>query len=188
MTAADVRSLTFRDSAMDWLCKIDAELNQQPGLYQLIDPRKVHEFTRFWREWPCVAAAIGLEEPSPLATRFEVGEVLRPTLRLFPRGHGAWLDPRNAIADHIDWREILDEHATGSFGLYDKCEPILVENKAAITTRSGVIRSRFVLSDSLQTAARKKEKQAVADVVTIFSQRGPRTLMTIEFIELATGG
>jgi hypothetical protein len=92
---------------------------------------------------------------------------------------------RLGVADHrVKWRDFVDRHAGGSFGAYGEYtdvpvtdselwtlseQPIVVANRAAIGSRSGAVRSRFVLTDV---------GHMCVDVLTVLSPaRGPRTLM-----------
>jgi hypothetical protein len=173
----------------NWNRWIDAEVNRYPDRYHSLEPADYAleraEIRKFQREWPHLAAR--LAEVIDLAvipvptTIFELGPVLSES-----RGS--------------KWRRLTDQHAAGSFGLYGEYDdspvtdeelwtlseqPILVANKAAIAANSGPVRSRFLLGNE---KVEDKTKHVVADIVTVLSPRGPRslgprTLMTWAYVD-----
>ncbi len=183
----------------DWSAWIDHEASRVPDRYRELRPTDFLseaelEFARFRREWRHVSAAIGLDAPPAMRTLFKVGKVVYATR------YGAGPDsdnPRWILTTYdIAWRRLLERHTAGDFGLYGQYDdapltdeevftlaeqPVVVVNKHAIATQSGPIRSRFVLPDAMQ---REKGKVAVVEVVTQLSPgRGPRTLMSVDYVE-----
>jgi hypothetical protein len=186
-------------SPKNWGRWIDAELTQSD--YRALGPRDYEreraELTRFRLEWPYVSArleaAIGLD-PSPVPrSLFELGLV-------------RWANKAKApisISDHtIPWRDLVERHAAGSFGIngqYDATPvtdeeawtlselPIAVANRVAIQRASGPILSRFILPDAdVPPASREGTKRVVVDVVTVLAPKsGPRTLMTTAHVDVA---
>lgn len=169
-----------------------------PGMYRQLGPREEHEFSRFLREWPWTAAkiaeAIGIDIPAPRATRFDVGTVFYPTVDcVSPTSNSLGDDRMFPSGVRVQLHDLVDDHAAGSFGVYGRYDDescaenaILAANKAAIASRAGAVRSRFMLHSlkgySIREAFGDPSGVAV-DVVTVWSERRPRTLVTRERVE-----
>jgi hypothetical protein len=190
---------------VDWSGWIDREMQRFPGLYQRLGPTDFVpecqlEFTKFRREWPNVAAVMGLDAAQVKVTLLDVGEVWYPAPgRVFDQRSSAWWQPRVGLgARNVNWRRFADQHAAGVFGVYGQYDPaplteeelwtlaeqpILAANKAAIAAGAGPIRSRFVLVELPE-----ESRLAVVDVVTVLSPKiRPRTLMVTDAVEAPSG-
>jgi hypothetical protein len=174
----------------NWGRWIDAELNRHPGQYRGLGPRdydrEIAEVKKFRGEWPLITAR--------LAEVLDLGAL--PTA-LFGLGQILWADTGVFLAGYsIDWRQLADRHASGSFGCHGEYsdtpvteeqlwtlgeQPILVANKVAIAAKSGAVRSRFVLP---KARTQDDRKLGAVDVVTVLAPRGPRTLMSTAYVDV----
>jgi hypothetical protein len=107
----------------------------------MVDPRgHIHwpssqeardEHLRFCRDWPSVAKAMGISPPEGGGKRhFDAGEVLV-----------AKRDPTGACIDVFI--AFFCRHMIGDYGEYGRNPKIVSDNLLAITSRQGVIRSKF---------------------------------------------
>jgi hypothetical protein len=137
-----------------------------------------NERARFAEQWPEIAGILGLT-PLPEHWLIDVGDVIYPRDFEIPQ-----------------WREYLDRHAVGNYGLYGQHpeEPVSVSQAWTIVLQShpirarhavdagrGVIRSRWALPLAAQSRFKKSEfltaAAYTADITTVYADRGRRTLV-----------
>jgi hypothetical protein len=152
-------------SPTDWSRWMDHELNRRPAWYRPLEAKQFLsaaecEYAEFRKAYPCTAAFIELPKPPARAMLFDVGHIVYDYQRM---------DAKRCCS-------LVERHTVGDFGEHGKYDdaslteeelfclveqPIVLQNKAAIASQSGAIRSRF----------------GAVDIVTVRSPRGTRTLI-----------
>lgn len=156
----------------DWGRWITEEIERGQGRYRELGPRDFVaaaelEHADFHQQFPHTAAFLKIPRPPSRSPLFPVGRVHYPA---------QW--------SGVEWRRLLEQHDGGDFGVYGKSDgvplsdeeewalaeqEVRIQNKFAITTKSGPIRSRYHLPSS-----------RIVTVLTVLSPGGARTLMTAD--------
>lgn len=183
---ADAATVRLGARPFDGAAFIAAQLESKLGGYHSLGPdADEQEVIRFRKEWPHVADRLCLDGPLLSFRLFDPGPVS------YPKGPGA--------PDF--WRAFIERHCSGDHGRngeYDSkplaadqewtidSQPVDVQNRAAIASRSGVVRSRFEIAADEQphfAKATGSSRRVVVDVLTVMGRSGPRTLCTLANVD-----
>jgi hypothetical protein len=169
---------------LDWFQWIAGQRERRTGVghWFEVPPHDISEVSRFVAQWPEVSRQIGLEAD--------------PTKhRLFDPGRASYQSVSEGVSlGGPFFRDLLDAHTSADHGVYADDGDIIAGNAAAVASRSGAVRSRYLLPDAEQKRWRGPEHiqgrfghrpDRVIDVVTAF---GPRDNETIMFVEALPAG
>jgi hypothetical protein len=169
---------------LDWFQWIADQKAQRAGTGHFFEvPRRdVAEVDRFVAQWPEVASRIGLE-PTP------------PKLRLFDAGQ-AWYQ---TVSQGVSlggpfFLDVLEAHTSLDHGVFGDDNEIVASNMAALASRSGAIRSRYILPTAEQERWPRPEINTgyfldrPTRFVVVVTAISPRRNETILFVEVAASG
>jgi hypothetical protein len=143
-------------------------------------PDDAEDVVKFRREFPTLARRFKLDAAVPVTRVFPVGPV---TIQ-------------GVLGVHF-WHDTIDKHSVeanfGGWGRLADAGPlteetywtlasvsVLTANAAAIASKSGCIRSRYLLEPEHEKLLKRPDRIHTADVATVFGRAGPLTLAWIE--------